>query len=41
VKGDKTLTRDLNAIVNMGLAVREGHTLRSAVEIMRAFIPGR
>lgn len=41
VKGDKTLTRDVNAIVGMGLAVKEGHTLRSAVEIMRAFIPGR
>ncbi|HEY4021435.1 MAG TPA: Fic family protein [Pseudonocardiaceae bacterium] len=41
VKGDKTLTRDVNAVVAMGLAIKEGHTLRSAVEIMRAFIPGR
>jgi hypothetical protein len=35
-----TLTRDINAIVGMGLAVEEGHTLRSAVAMMRAFIPG-
>lgn len=39
VKGDKTLTRDVNELVSMGLAVKEGHTLRSAIEIMRAFTP--
>jgi hypothetical protein len=39
VKGDKTLTRDVNELVNMGLAVKEGHALRSTIEIMRAFIP--
>jgi Fic family protein len=41
IKGDKTLTRDVNALVNMGLAIKEGHALRSAIGIMRAFIPGR
>jgi Fic/DOC family len=41
VKGDKTLTRDVNELVGMGLAIKEKHTLRSAIGIMRAFIPGR
>lgn len=41
VKGDKTLTRDVNALVGMGLAIKEGHSLRSAIGIVRAFIPGR
>ena len=41
IKGDKTLTRDVNELVGMGLAIKEKHTLRSAIGIMRAFIPGR
>jgi hypothetical protein len=41
IKGDKTLTRDVNELVGMGLAIKEKHTLRSAIDIMRAFIPGR
>lgn len=41
VKGEKTLTRDVNALVGMGLAIKEGHSLRSAIGIMRAFIPAQ
>ncbi|HEX3778134.1 MAG TPA: hypothetical protein VHX38_00565 [Pseudonocardiaceae bacterium] len=41
IKGDKTLTRDVNELVSMGLAIKESHALRSAIEIMRAFIPAR
>jgi hypothetical protein len=41
VKGDKTLTRDVNALVGMELAIKEGHSLRSTIGIMRAFLPGR
>ncbi len=41
VKGTKTLTRDVNELVSMNLAIKEGHALRSNIGIMRAFIPGR
>ena len=41
VKGEKTLTRDVNALVGMGLAIKEGHSLRSAIGIMSAFIPAQ
>jgi hypothetical protein len=38
-KKDKTLTRDLNAIVSTGLVERKGHKYRARREMILAFLP--
>jgi Fic family protein len=38
-KGEKTLTRDINALIKLGLLVREGRAFRAHREIILAFLP--
>ena len=40
-KTNKTLSRDLNALVKMGLITREGKKVRARKELIRAFLPAR
>ncbi|MCC6745071.1 MAG: Fic family protein, partial [Acidobacteria bacterium] len=40
-KSDKTLTRDLNEVVRLGLVDREGNGYRARVELIDAFLPFR
>jgi len=39
-KSEKTLTRDVNRLHSLGLVYIDKHTLRAAIDIMAAFIPG-
>ena len=39
-RSDKTVTRDVNRLRSLGLAVVERHTIEPAVFLMAAFIPG-
>jgi hypothetical protein len=39
-KSDKTLTRDVNKLQALGLVYTDKHTLRPAIDIMAAFVPG-
>lgn len=38
-KGPKTVQRDLSALVEMGLIVREGRRVRARRELILAFLP--
>ncbi|QUQ71794.1 Fic family protein [Kutzneria sp. CA-103260] len=40
-RSDKTVTRDVNRLQSLGLAVVDRHTIEPAVYLMAAFIPGR
>jgi len=40
-KTGKTLSRDLNALIAMGLVARDGRAYRARTEIMRQFLPPR
>lgn len=40
-RSDKTVTRDVNRLQSLGLAVVDRHTIEPAVHLMAAFIPGR
>lgn len=39
-KSDKTLTRDVNRLLSLGLVYMDKHTLRPAIDVMAAFVPG-
>jgi hypothetical protein len=39
-KSDKTLTRDVNRLHSLGLVYMDKHTLRPAIDVMAAFVPG-